>query len=445
MSQRKRIFIIMTALLLLLTACSSGAQVMDGDGMVRSYTQISQDEAKEMMEQDDGHVIVDVRRPDEFAAGHIPGAICIPNETIESEQPEELTDLDQVILIYCRSGNRSKQAAQKLFDMGYTNVYEFGGINDWTGEVVTETPDADTSQDTSQEIEPENPDESVPASADALVGEFDFSAEKVLLNSGWEMPIIGTGTWTLSDEEAENSTYYALKSGMRLIDTARYYQNESGVGKGLARAIDEGIVTREEVFITSKIFGGDHDRAAEVIDEALSDLGVDYIDLMLIHQPGSDDAGVYKAMEEAVESGKLHSIGISNYYTKEQVDEVLSFAVITPAVIQNENHIYYQNAELRDYVKQYGIVMESWYPFGGRGHTQESFENDVILDLAKAHGKTAAQIILRWHLQDGYIAIPGSSDPDHIAENYDIFGFELSEDEMDRIRGIDEQRRYEHW
>ena len=319
----------MTALLLLLTACSSGAQVMDGDGMVRSYTQISQDEAKEMMEQDDGHVIVDVRRPDEFAAGHIPGAICIPNETIESEQPEELTDLDQVILIYCRSGNRSKQAAQKLFDMGYTNVYEFGGINDWTGEVVTETPDADTSQ----EIEPENPDESVPASADALVGEFDFSAEKVLLNSGWEMPIIGTGTWTLSDEEAENSTYYALKSGMRLIDTARYYQNESGVGKGLARAIDEGIVTREEVFITSKIFGGDHDRAAEVIDEAMSDLGVDYIDLMLIHQPGSDDAGVYKAMEEAVESGKLHSIGISNYYTKEQIDEVLSFAVITPAVI----------------------------------------------------------------------------------------------------------------
>ena len=430
----------MTALLLLLTACSSGAQVMDGDGMVRSYTQISQDEAKEMMEQEDGHVIVDVRRPDEFAAGHIPGAICIPNETIESEQPEELTDLDQVILIYCcRSGNRSKQAAQKLFDMGYTNVYEFGGINDWTGEVITETPDADTSQ----ESEPDNPEGTVPAPADTLVGEFDFSAEKVLLNSGWEMPIIGTGTWTLSDEEAENSTYCALKSGMRLIDTARYYQNETGVGKGLARAIDEGIVTREEVFITSKIYGGDHDRAVKVIDEALSDLGVDYIDLMLIHQPGSDDAGVYKAMEEAVESGKLHSIGISNYYTKEQVEEVLSFAEITPAVIQNENHIYYQNAELRDYVKQYGIVMESWYPFGGRGHTQESFENDVILDLAKAHGK--AQIILRWHLQDGYIAIPGSSNPDHIAENYDIFDFELSEDEMNRIRGIDEQRRYEHW
>ena len=281
--------------------------------------------------------------------------------------------------------------------------------------------------------------------ADPGVGEFDFETGKVLLNSGYEMPIIGTGTWTLSDEEAENSTYHALKSGMRLIDTARYYQNETGMGKGLARAIDEGIVTRDEVFITSKIYGGDHDRAVEVIDEAMSDLGVDYIDLMLIHQPGTDDAGVYKAMEEAVESGKLRSIGISNYYTKAKVDEGLAFAKITPAVIQNENHIYYQNAALRDYVKQYGIVLESWYPFGGRGHTQESFENEVILNIAQAHEKTAAQIILRWHLQDGYIAIPGSADPDHIAENYDIFDFELTEDEMDRIRGIDEQSRYEHW
>ena len=441
MSNRRWVFIIMAALLLLLTACSSSPQVMDGEDMVRSYTQISQEEAKQMMEQDGTQIIVDVRTQEEYDSGHIPGAICIPNESIGTEQPEELPDLDQIILIYCRSGNRSKQAAQKLFDMGYTNIYEFGGINDWTGEVVTEMPDMDTSQ----ESEPENPQGTVPAPADTLVGEFDFSAEKVLLNSGWEMPIIGTGTWTLSDEEAENSTYYALKAGMRLIDTARYYQNETGVGKGLARAIDEGIVTREEVFITGKIYGGDHDRAVKVIDEALSDLNVDYIDLMLIHQPGSDDAGVYKAMEEAVERGKIHSIGIFNYYTKEQVEEVLSFAEITPAVIQNENHIFYQNAELRDYVKQYGIVMESWYPFGGRGHTQESFENDVILDIAKDHGKTAAQIIFRWHLQDGYIAIPGSSNPDHIAENYDIFDFELSEDEMNRIRGIDEQRRYEHW
>ena len=163
MSKRKRVFIIFAALLLLLTACSSGGQVMDGEDMVRSYTQISQDEAKQMMQQDDGHVIVDVRRPDEFAAGHIPGAICIPNETIGSDQPEELPDLAQVILVYCRSGNRSKHAAQKLFDMGYTNVYEFGGIIDWTGEVVTETPDADSSQESESETQDtDSPQESEP-------------------------------------------------------------------------------------------------------------------------------------------------------------------------------------------------------------------------------------------------------------------------------------------
>ena len=127
--------ILLTAFVLLLTACSSGGQIMDGEDMVRSYTQISQDQAKEMMEKEDGHIIVDVRRMDEFETGHIPGAICIPNESIGTEQPEDLPNLNQIILVYCRSGNRSKQAAQKLFDMGYTNVYEFGGIIDWTGEI----------------------------------------------------------------------------------------------------------------------------------------------------------------------------------------------------------------------------------------------------------------------------------------------------------------------
>ena len=134
---RRIAILLITAFLLQLTACSTKGQVMDGDGMVRSYSQISQEEAKQMMEKDDGHVIVDVRRQDEYDAGHIPGAVLIPNESIGTERPEELPDLNQIILIYCRSGNRSKQAAQKLFDMGYTNIYEFGGIIDWTGDVVT--------------------------------------------------------------------------------------------------------------------------------------------------------------------------------------------------------------------------------------------------------------------------------------------------------------------
>ena len=129
--------ILLTAIALLVTACSSGGQVMDGEDMVRSFTQISQEEARKMMEKDDGHIIIDVRRQDEFVTGHIPGAVCIPNESIGEEKPEELPDTDQIILVYCRSGNRSKQASQKLFDMGYTNVYEFGGIIDWTGETET--------------------------------------------------------------------------------------------------------------------------------------------------------------------------------------------------------------------------------------------------------------------------------------------------------------------
>ena len=274
---------------------------------------------------------------------------------------------------------------------------------------------------------------------------FDYEKKTVMLNSGYEMPIIGLGTWTLSDEEAEESVYQALKVGMRLIDTARYYGNEVGVGRGLQRAIDEGIVTREDVFITSKIYGGDYKSAKGIIADALKDLNVDYIDLLLIHQHGADDEGVYKAMEDAVNDGRLHSIGISNYYTKEQVDEVLSFASITPAVIQNENHIYYQNKELQNYVQKYGIVIESWYPFGGRGHTSENFNNESITKLANDHNVTSAQIILRWQIQDGYIAIPGSSNAKHIAENYDIFGFELTDEEMQTIRAIDKQRRYENW
>ena len=135
---KRRAFLWIVVTLLLLTGCASGGQVMDGDGMVRSYTQISQEQAKEMMAQDDGHIVVDVRRQDEYDAGHIPGAVLIPNEDIDAKPPAELPDLNQVILIYCRSGNRSKQAAQKLFDMGYTNIYEFGGINTWTGEIVAE-------------------------------------------------------------------------------------------------------------------------------------------------------------------------------------------------------------------------------------------------------------------------------------------------------------------
>lgn len=274
---------------------------------------------------------------------------------------------------------------------------------------------------------------------------FDFEKRTVLLNSGYEMPIIGLGTWTLSNDQAENAVYHALKTGMRLIDTARYYRCEEGVGRGIRRAIAEGFVTREEIFVTSKIMPSDYDRAAQGINDSLHDLGLDYLDLMLIHQPGWNDAAVYKAMEDAARTGKIRSIGISNYYTPEAVEEVLSYAEIMPAVIQNENHLYYQNNELRNYVSRYGIVLESWYPFGGRGHTSEHFGNETINAIAKSHDKTSAQVILRWQLQAGFIAIPGSSNPEHIAENFDIFDFKLTDEEMNRIFALDRHHRYENW
>ena len=275
--------------------------------------------------------------------------------------------------------------------------------------------------------------------------EFNFDTKTVTLNSGYEMPIIGLGTWTQNDEETANSVYYALEDDYRLIDTAQYYGNERGVGEGLRRAIDDGIVTREEVFITTKIMPSSYNNAYNSIDESLERLGVDYIDLLLIHQPGSNDEAVYKAMEQGVYDGKVKSIGISNYYTKEEIDEVLSYATIVPSVIQNENHIYYQNADLKEYVSKYGIIIESWYPFGGRGHTSENFNNEVIRDIATKYNKTSAQIILRWQLQAGYIVIPGSSNPDHILENYSIFDFSLNEEDMKNIADINKNQRYENW
>ena len=269
--------------------------------------------------------------------------------------------------------------------------------------------------------------------------------QRVKLNSGYEMPVLGLGTWTLDDKQAEECVYFALKNGCRLIDTARYYGNEKGVGRGVRRAIADGLVKREDVFVTSKVMPSSYGEPDAAIRASLDALGLDYIDLMLIHQPGSNDKAVYQAMEQGVKEGKIRSVGISNYYTKQQVDEVLSYAKIVPAVIQNENHIYYQNTALQDYVRQFGTVIECWYPFGGRGNTKDSFGNETIVEIAKQHGKSPAQVILRWQVQAGYVTVPGSANPEHIAENIRVFDFELSPEEMKKIAGLNQQRRYENW
>ncbi len=269
--------------------------------------------------------------------------------------------------------------------------------------------------------------------------------EPVALNSGFDMPRIGLGTWKLTGIVAEECVYHALKVGYRLIDTARYYRNEANVGNGIRRAIAEGIATREEIFVTTKILPDNHKTPDIAIDDSLNAFGFDYIDLMLIHQPGRWDEETYHALERGVQAGKIRSIGISNYYTPEHFDSIRNIARIVPAVVQNENHPFYQNRELQAYLKNFGTVVESWYPFGGRGNTHKIFGNETIQQLAEKYFKTPAQIVLRWQLQENYIVIPGSSNKAHIEENFDVFDFRLSENDMSLMRALNKNKRFENW
>lgn len=265
--------------------------------------------------------------------------------------------------------------------------------------------------------------------------EFDFEKRTVLLNNGIEMPIIGIGTFTLTQEQAENSVYHALLDGYRLIDTASAYGNEEGVGKGIVKSG----VPREEIFVTTKLWPSAYNM--EGIDACLEKLGLEYVDLMLLHQPMGDYIGGYKAMEQAVAEGKIRAIGVSNF-TQAQFEEIMEIATIPPAINQVETHPFYQQEAMIEYLDQYGTVLESWYPLGGRGNTQKTLTNETIVAIGEAHGKTAAQVTLRWHLQAGHIAIPGSSNPDHILENISIFDFELTDEEMQKMSELETGKPY---
>ena len=277
----------------------------------------------------------------------------------------------------------------------------------------------------------------------AQTAEFDLQKGTVMLNSGYEMPVLGIGCFALSDQQAENSVYWALRDGYRLIDTARIYGNEQGVGRGIRRAIDEGFVTREEIFVTTKMWTSDFGNGDAAVDASLNRLGLDYIDLMILHhsQP-SNDVQAYQAMERAVAAGKLRSIGLSNYYEPADFDRLVNATTVKPAVLQNETHPYHQSKEMQSHIAQYGTVLESWFPLGGRGNTQTLFNDSTIRAIAEAYGKTSAQIILRWHLQAGNIAIPGSSNEAHIQENYEVFDFALSDEEMQQMTALDKNQRF---
>ncbi|ABR74666.1 aldo/keto reductase [Actinobacillus succinogenes] len=280
-------------------------------------------------------------------------------------------------------------------------------------------------------------------SAGQIFHPFDFKKRTVKLNNGIEMPIIGIGVWTLTPEQTEKSVGEALKAGYRLIDTARMYRNEQAVG----RAVRDSGIPREEIFITTKIYGsGDYANAEAAINERLRLLDTDYIDLLLLHYPDQNDTKAWKVMEQFVKAGKIRAIGLSNYHRK-TFNRIMQAATITPAVVQNEVHIYNQDKQTKAFLRNYGTQMEAWYPLGGRnsygnGGKDVLFADPTIVSLAKKYAKSPAQVLLRWQLQAGNIAIPGSSNPAHIRENIDIFDFALSDDEMATLSRLDKKSKF---
>ncbi len=256
--------------------------------------------------------------------------------------------------------------------------------------------------------------------------------EYVTLNNGVKMPKLGYGVYQVSPHECERCVSDAIAVGYRSIDTAQAYANEEGVG----RAVQKSGVKREELFLTTKIWisNAGEEKAARSIDESLKKLGTDYIDLMLIHQPFGDYYGTYRAMEKAYRQGKLRAIGVSNFYPDRFID-LANFCEIKPAVNQIETHVFQQQKTAREVLKKYGAQIESWGPFAeGRNGM---FTNPTLTEIGAAHGKSVAQTALRFLLQSGVVVIPKSVRKERMAENFDVFDFSLTDEEMERIRALD--------
>ena len=260
--------------------------------------------------------------------------------------------------------------------------------------------------------------------------------EKIILNNKLECPVIGIGTFMLSPAEAENSVREALKMGYSLVDTANAYVNERACGRGIK---DSGL-KREEVFISTKLWPSEYENE-KAVEETLERLGLEYVDLLYIHQPAGNWLAGYRQLEKAYKEGKAKSIGISNFEGK-YIEELETKWEVIPQFIQVEAHPYFTQKELRGTLDKYGIKLMSWYPLG---HGDKSLLNEpVFAKLGKKYGKTSVQIILRWHTQMGFVVIPGSKNVDHIRDNLDILDFKLTEEEMAEIAKMDKGERYYH-
>lgn len=258
--------------------------------------------------------------------------------------------------------------------------------------------------------------------------------EYITLNNGVKMPMAGIGTFLLTPDEAEESCVSALACGYRLIDTANAYMNEKAVG----RAMKKSGLKREEIFLETKIWPSFYEQE-DAVEKTLERLDTDYIDLLLIHQPAGNYIAGYRLMEKAYKAGKVKAIGLSNF-TAEQIKEILSVCEVKPTILQTEVHPYFQERELKDFLQKEGIVIQAWYPLG---HGDKALlEESTFTKLAEKYGKSNAQIILRWHIQAGNVVIPGSKNPAHIRDNFDLFDFSLSEEEMADIEALNQDKRY---
>ena len=258
--------------------------------------------------------------------------------------------------------------------------------------------------------------------------------EYVTLNNGVKMPMAGIGTFLLSPDEAEASVLSALQCGYRLIDTANAYVNEKAVGRAMKRS---GL-KREEIFLETKLWPSFYEQD-DAVDKTLARLDTDYIDLLLIHQPAGNYVAGYRQMEKAYKEGKVRAIGLSNF-NEAQIREILEICEVKPSVLQTEVHPYSQEKALKQFLAQEGMVIQAWYPLG---HGDKALINEPLFtELAQKYGKSNAQIILRWHIQDGNIVIPGSKNADHIRDNFDLFDFSLSDEEMTKIAAMDQKKRY---
>ncbi|MEK4480782.1 aldo/keto reductase [Paenibacillus sp. FSL R5-0876] len=257
--------------------------------------------------------------------------------------------------------------------------------------------------------------------------------QTVTLNNGVVMPILGFGVYQMNDaSECEQSVYEAIMAGYRLIDTAAAYQNEEAVG----RAIKRSGVPREEIFITTKLWIQDagYERTKKAFAKSLDRLQVDYLDLYLIHQPFGDVYGSWRAMEELYRKGKIKAIGVSNFQMDRLID-LISHNEITPAINQIETHPFQQQIESANYMKEKNVQIESWGPFAeGRNNL---FNNEVLVSIAEKYQKSVAQVVLRWLTQRGVIAIPKSTHKERIIENFNIFDFELNQEDLETIATLD--------